>query len=120
MNNFRVIRNRKAHRRKLFARRFVTVSLILGLFVFAGYTMYNSRIERIKEATAQLEHYESRLADVMMRQGYYLNEIIRLGDEDYIAMLAREQHFLSMPNETVFIIGDLNVTPELGEENYEN
>lgn len=119
MKNYRVIRNRKAHRRKLAVRRFITVSLILGLFVFAGYTMHNSRMKRLDEATAQLEYYESRLSDVMMRQGYYLNEIVRLDDEDYVAMLARE-HLLSMPNETVFIIEDLGVMPESGEENYEN
>lgn len=119
MKNFRVITNRKAYRRQLAVRRFMTVSLILGLFVFAGYTMRRSRMELLEEATAQLEYYESLLADVKMRQGYYENEIVRLGNEDYVAMLARE-HLLSMPNETVFIIKDSDLMSESGEENFEN
>ena len=119
MENFRVIRNRKAHRRKLAVRRFMTVSLILGLFVLKGYRMHNSRMQRLEEATAQLEYYESTLSDIMLRQGYYLNEIIRLDDEDYVAMLARE-HLLSMPNEIVFVIEDSDVESGSHAENYEN
>ena len=117
MKHFRVIKNRKAYRRKLAVRRFVTILLILGVFAMAGYTMYNRQVERLEAATTQLAYYESKLSDVMLRQGYYQNEIVRLGDEDYIAMLARE-HLLSLPDETVFIIEDLNL--QSSEENYEN
>ena len=116
MKKFRVMRSNKVYRRKLMMRRFMTISIILGIFVFAGYNMYNSRMRRINEAMLQLEYYESRLSDVMIRQGYYQNEIIRLGDDDYIAMLARE-HLLSLPDEIIFIIEDPDIRPESGEEN---
>lgn len=119
MKKFRVIRNRKVQRRQLAVRRFMTVSLILGLFVFVGYNMRSNRLELIEEATAQLEYYESKLSNVRIRQGYYENEIVKLDNEDYVAMLARE-HLLSMPNETVFIIKDSEVMSESGEENFEN
>lgn len=118
MKNVRVITNRKAYRRKLATRRFMTVFLVLGLFVFAGYIMRKSRMELLEEATAQLAYYESTLSDVLMRQNYYQNEIVKLDNEDYVAMLARE-HLLSMQNETVFIITDSD-TLESTEENYEN
>lgn len=119
MKHFRVIRNKKVYRRKLAVRRFVTMSLILGIFVFAGYTMYRNRMKHLEAAITQLAYDESRLSDVMLRQGYYLNEIVRLGDENYVAMLARE-HLFSLPHETVFIIEDVDVIVESGEENYEN
>ena len=116
MKNFRVIRNRKAYRRKMAFRRFVTVSFILGVFVVLGLTMYRSRAVQLQEAQAQLDHYEANLSSVLLRQGYYLNEMVRLGDDDYVAMLAR-QHLLSLPDETVFIIEDSPRVSESTEEN---
>ncbi|MCL2560540.1 MAG: septum formation initiator family protein [Turicibacter sp.] len=110
MSNFRVIRNRKSHRRKTALRRFVTVSIILGIFVFLGTTMYRNRLVDLNEAEEQLAHYEALLLDARLRQGYYLNEIVRLGDEDYVLMLAR-QHMMALPDETIFMIEDLGRNP---------
>ena len=115
MRKFRVINNRKRRLRTFAARRFVTVSFIVAIFVVAGFTLYTDRIGRLARATELLESYEAEHANILLRQGFYLNEIIRLEDDDYIAMLAREQYFRSLPHEMVFIIGEMVTDEEIEE-----
>lgn len=109
MERLRVIRNNKRYLRKLAARRFITMSLMVFVFLCASYVLYASRIQRLNNVTEQLEIYEAELADIMLRQGFYENEIIRLQDDDYVAMLARGQHFRSLPHEMVFRIAEEEV-----------
>lgn len=78
---------------------------MVTIFAYAAHTTYANRMNRIEEARAELAVYQEQHADVMLRQGYYKNQIIRLEDEDYIAMLARER-YRSLPDEIVFRIID--------------
>jgi len=63
-------------------------------------------MKRLEEIRMERAVYEETLDEVLLRQGFYNNQIVRLKDEDYIAMLARE-YLRSLPNEIVFrVIGD--------------
>ena len=102
MAKFRVIKNRKAYLRRRRIRRFLTLAIIVTVFVYAAHHTYANRMNRLEEVRAELAAYQEQYDEVMLRQGYYENQVIRLEDEDYIAMLARERHFMSLPNEIVF------------------
>ena len=106
MQNLKVISNNKSHRRRLGIRRFVTITFISMVFVVSGYLIYSVRIRNLNTALAQLEYYEEKYSEMILRQDFYSNEIVRLGDEDYIAMLARQRYFRSLPNEILFRISD--------------
>ena len=121
MAKFKVIKNRKAHLRRRRIRRFLTLTTIVTIFAYAAHATYANRINRIEAARAELEAYQEQYDEVMLRQEFYLNQVTRLEDEDYIAMLARERHFRSLPNEIVFRIVDdstlSSVTTDTDEEN---
>jgi len=106
VEKLRVIRNNKRYLRKLAVRRFMTMTLMVLVFLCASYVLYANRIERLNDVRTQLEAYEEELADIMLRQGFYENEIIRLEDDDFVAMLARQQYFRSLPHEIVFRIAE--------------
>jgi len=78
------------------------LAIIVTVFVYAAHHTYANRMNRLEEVRAELAAYQEQYDEVMLRQGYYENQVIRLEDEDYIAMLARERHFMSLPNEIVF------------------
>ena len=105
MAKFRVIKNRRAYLRRRRVRRFLTMAIIVTIFVYAAHTTYAHRMNMLEEVKAELAGYQEQYDDVMLRQGYYENQIIRLEDEDYIAMFARER-FQSLPGEIVFRIVD--------------
>ena len=106
MAKFRVIKNRKAYFRRRRIRRFLTLAVIVTIFAYAAHSTYANRMNRLEEVRAELAAYQEEYADVMLRQGFYSNQVIRLKDEDYIAMLARERHFMSLPNEIIFTFRD--------------
>jgi len=106
MAKYRVIKNRKAHLRRRSIRRFLTLAIIVTIFAYVAHQTYAHRLNRLEETRAELAAYEAWYDEVMLRQGYYENQVIRLQDEDYVAMLAREQHFMSLPNEIVFRIAN--------------
>jgi len=102
MASFKVVRNRKAYLRRRKMRRFLTVMTIVIIFAYATHATYVNRVNQIEDALEELAAYEEQYEEVMLRQEFYLNQVIRLGDEDYIAMLARERHFMSLPDEIIF------------------
>ena len=113
-----VIRNNRQRLRKRNVRQLITIGVLLTVFIFSFYTLYASRISRLNDARYHLQRYEQELAEVMLRQGFYENEIIRLENDDYIAMLARGLYFRSLPHEIVFRIADSVVElPDDVEEN---
>ena len=115
MAQFRVIRSRKMRRRKI--RRFLTLTILVTIFVYAASTVYASRRSQLNEVRATLEIYQQELDEILLRQGYYENQVIRLEDEDYIAMLARERYNRTRPNEIVFRIQDASdIYDELDED----
>ena len=105
MANLRVIKNRRAYLRRRRIRRFLTMAVIVTIFTYMAHTTYVNRVALLEVARAELAVYQEQYDDVRLRQGYYKNQIIRLEDEDYIAMLAREQ-YRSLPGEIVFRIVD--------------
>ena len=115
MAKFRVIKNRKAYLRRRRIRRFLTLAIIVAVFGYAAHSTYANRMSRLEEVRAELAAYQEEYEELRLRQGFYLNQAIRLEDEDYIAMLAREQHFMSLPNEIVFTFRTTNNTTALSE-----
>ena len=88
------------------ARRTLTISLIVGVFGFATYYLYSSRISRLNVARERLVHYQELHEELIMQHSFFESEITKLENEDYIAMLAREQYFKSLPGEIIFRISD--------------
>jgi len=80
------------------------MTIIVTIFAYAAHVTYTNRMNRIEVALAELAAYQEQYEGIMLRQEFYKNKVVRLGDEDYIAMLARERHFWSLPNEIVFRI----------------
>ena len=119
MAKFRVIKNRKAYFRRRRIRRFLTLAVIVTIFAYAAHSTYASRMNRLEEVRAELAAYQEEYADVMLRQGFYENQVIRLQDEDYIAMLARERHFMSLPNEIIFTFRDAPLSETTDENSSE-
>ena len=109
MAKFRVIKN-KRHLRRRRMRCFLTVTVVAGVFAYAIHTMHASRVTRLEEAEATLASYQAQLDEIMLRQGFYENQIIRFEDEDYVTMFARERYFFSLPDEIIFRVID----PERG------
>ena len=110
----RLIKSRKKRRQKF--RRLLVMTTIAICFVYATYSIYASHRAELNEVQADLRDYQRELDEIMLRQGFYENQVIRLEDEDYVAMLARERLFRSMPNEIIFRLIDLPAT----EIDYEN
>ena len=102
MANFKVVKNRKVYLRRRRLRRFLTLTTIVIIFAYATHATYVNRMNQIEVALAELETYKEQYDGIRLRQEFYLNQVIRLEDEDYIAMLARERHFMSLPNEIIF------------------
>ena len=111
---FRLIRSRRRRGRR--RRRLLVMAIIIGSFVYATYSIYASRRTQLIDIRAELEYYERELDEVMLRQGFYENQVVRLEDEDYIAMLARERLFRSLPNEIIFRLLDASAT-DASDEN---
>jgi len=110
MTELRVIKNRKAKIRRKRIRRFTTLGILAGIFSFAIYITYVNSNARLEHLRAELEYYQTIQNEVMLSQRYYLNQIVRLEDEEYIAMLARQRYRVSLPDETVFRI--INVSSD--------
>ena len=97
------------------------MTIIITSFVYASYSIYASHRTQLNEVQAELEYYQRELDEVMLRQGFYENQVIRLEDEDYIAMLARERLFRSLPNEIIFRLIDApEVSSDYEYQNNEN
>jgi len=119
---FRVIKNRRAYLRGRRIRRFLTLAIIVTIFAYATHIIYVTQMNRLDELKVELKAYQAEHDEVMLRQGFYLNQVVRLEDEDYVAMLARERYFRSLSNEIVFRIidGDSINSFEIADEYYEN
>jgi len=116
----RVIRNSRRRRQRK-TRRLLTMMVIIGSFTYMTYSIYTSRRAQLHEVRVELAHYQRELDEVMLRQGFYENQVIRLEDEDYIAMLARERYFRSLPNEIIFrLIDGINDSPIESFADYED
>ncbi|MCL1989765.1 MAG: hypothetical protein FWG67_02630 [Defluviitaleaceae bacterium] len=103
MAKYRVIRNKKAYLKRRSLRRFLTLITLMSIFLYAAHVIYTNRMYRLDEMKEALVLYQEKYEEVMLRQGFYENQMIRLEDEDYVAMLARE-HLRSLPHEIVFRI----------------
>jgi len=103
-----VIHNNKKKRTKLAARRTFTLILLVGIFGFVAYYLYSSRLSQLNAARQQLDDYHALYEEIQMEQDFFQSEITKLQDEDYVAMLAREQYFKSLPGEIIFRISDVN------------
>ena len=114
----RVIRNSRRRRQRK-TRRLLTMTVIITSFIYMTYSIHISRRAQLNEVRVELAHYQHELEEVMLRQGFYENQVIRLEDEDYIAMLARELYFRSLPNEIIFRLIDVNDSPLESFEDYE-
>ena len=102
---------------KIVARRTATISLIVGVFSFATYYLYSSRIARLDVAREQLLYYQELHEEMIMQHSFFGSEITKLMDEDYIAMLARGQYFKSLPGEIIFRISDVEEDEEVEDTN---
>lgn len=115
----RVIKNSRRRRRQRF-RRFLTMAVIVSVFGYMTHSIYATRREQLEEVQAELASYQAILDEIMLRQGFYENQVTRLEDPDYIAMLARQRYFRSLPNEIIFrIIDGVGEPPDLNYE-YQN
>lgn len=108
---YKVIKNRKAQLRRRNIRRVLTLAIIVGFFVYAGRVTHANRLSRLESARLELNHYRDVYEDVMLRQGFYRNQLIRLDDEAYVLKFARERHFWSLPGEVIFRFTDPLDTP---------
>ena len=120
MTKFKVIKNRRAYLRRRKIRRFLTLTTIVTIFVYAAHSTYANRMNLLNSALEELEAYQEQRYEIMLRQKFYLNQIIRLEDEDYIAMLARERHFRALPNEIVFRIVDDSSLSSIATDTYDD
>ena len=114
----RVIRNSRRRRQRK-NRRLLMMAIIIASFTYMTYSIYTSRRAHLDEVRVELAHYQRELDEVMLRQGFYENQVIRLEDEGYIAMLARERYFRSLPNEIIFRLID-GVSESLEDYEYQN
>ena len=114
-----VIKNKKAYLRRRKLRRFLTLIAIMTIFAYATHLTYTTRMNRLEQLQAELEMYNEEYEQVMLRQGFYLNQVLRLEDEDYIAMLARQRYFRTLEHELVFRILDESIdTLDATDEHY--
>jgi len=104
MAKFKVIKNRKKFLVRRRIRRIVTLFSIVAFFAFMIYRTFQSRTDELNQTRLTLQYYQSEFDEIMLRQGFYTNQIARLNDEDYVAMLARGRHFRSRENEIIFRI----------------
>jgi len=112
MAKLKVIKNRRAYMRRRRIRRFLTLTTIVTIFAYAAHATYSSRMNQIEAVRAELAAYQEQYEAIMLRQDFYVNQVARLQDDDYIAMLARERHFRALPNEVVFrIVDDSSISP---------
>jgi len=86
----------------MFLRRVVTLMLFFGTFVGAGIFTYANRLERLRAAEERLAHYQQQYQAILDLNAYYQAQINMLEDEDFVAMLARERFFKSLPGEIIF------------------
>ena len=95
------IRRKKArHKKRL--RRAATLA-VMGLFLGAlGYVTFADRIVKLRETERQLVEYEKQYEQLKTQEEYYRQEISKLENEDYIALLARERYFKSEEGEIIF------------------
>lgn len=105
--------NRKI-RRKQFFKRFLTLTVLVGIMATTGYFMYTERLTKLAEAKALLTEYEAQYSELSEKEEYYRDEISKLENEDYIAQLAREKYFKSEEGEIIFKL------PEDSQESNEN
>jgi|GEM_PF-1905705 len=121
MAKFKVIRNTRAQTRRRRTRNFFMLVTMSIFFAYTAYATYASRMQRLEEVQAERAAYEAHLDQIMLRQGYYSNQVVRLRDEDYIAMLARERHLMTLPNEILIrVVEDTFTTTEITDEYDEN
>ena len=120
MAKFRIVKNRKAHLRRRRLRRVLTLFIIVGVFAYMAHTTYANRMLLLEEAQAELTSYQEKYDEVLLRQGFYLNQIIRLEDEEYVTMFARERYFFSLPNEIIFRVIAPSRVPDTVDEYDEN
>jgi len=106
MATYRVIKNKKAYLRRRRIRFFLVTTILIGIFAYTAHTTYANRLSRLEEARLELQMYQEQYDEIMLRQGFYYNQITRLEDESYILMFARERHFWSLPGEVIFRFTD--------------
>ena len=118
MAKYRVIRNKKSYLRRRRFRRFLTLTIIGATFLYTAHMIYENRMDQLDAMKEELAHYQERYNETMLRQGFYENQIVRLEDEEYVAMLARG-YLRSLPDEIVFrLIGsDAQLVTDEDNEN---
>jgi len=82
------------------------MSLIGGFFIASSFFVYSDRRNKLREAEAHLAALQQEKEEIMVQQEYYLSEISKLKDPEYVARLAREKYFKSLPDEILFRIGN--------------
>jgi len=97
-----VIRKNKQVRRKMLVRRLVTLVLFFGTFMGAGMLTYANRLERLRAAEERLARYQEQYQWILDMNAYYQTQITMLEDDEFVAMLARERFFKSLPGEIIF------------------
>lgn len=97
-------------------RRVLTMGVVLVSIITATVHMYSNRLDRLAEARSRLEQYEEEYARILARQEFYRSEVVKLNNEDYVAKLARQRHFKSLPGEILFRISSDLSMPDSGEE----
>lgn len=83
-------------------RRYLTVGFLTAVFGIAALTIYGGRQARLTAAEARLADYRSQYEEVLLQRDQYLNQISKLEQEEYVAMLARSKYFKSLPGELIF------------------
>ena len=99
----------------MFYRRILTMSLIVGVFVVSSFFIYSDRRNKLREAEAYLAQLQHEKDEIMAQQDYYLSEISKLANDDYISMLARERYFKSLPDEIIFRISGKENSEQIEE-----
>ena len=76
--------------------------IFFGSFVGAGILTYANRIERLRAAEERLVRYQQQYQEILDLNAYFQAQIRMLEDEEFVAMLARERFFKSLPGEIIF------------------
>lgn len=114
----RMIRNSRRRRQRRI-RRLLVMTIIVASFTYMTFSIYITSRAQLNDVRVALDYYQRELDEVMLRQGFYQNQVIRLEDEDYVAMLARERYFRSLPNEIIFRLIEVEGSTDLSEFDYD-
>jgi len=91
-------------KKKLLIRRLVAFSLVAGATTFLVLKTLHSQQVVLDEKENQLKELKAEYQEIIDKQEFLKDEIIKLQDEEYIGKYARQELFLSDDGEIIFSI----------------